>query len=197
MSNSIWSFLCRAKIVPLFAALALPANLYSQREQTGFAFEVCIEPHSGILADAPFQGWIAGLGAGYKITPEYSLWINAFSGPGTRPGTDSSVPRDDFGLLCLSARRAFSLDTTVILTPLLGFRVSTFLLPDGATVGGTGYEVGVGVTLPLGLLFETGAVVAYTYDSYHQRSGPVPEISSFSGGDLAVRFLVRFHPAIP
>jgi hypothetical protein len=143
---------------------------------------------------------MGGVGVGYKITSEYSIWLNALSGPGRRPGSSPSSEserRDDYGLLRLSTRRAFFLDSAIILTPLVAWRISTFLLPDGATVGGTGFEVGLGVTLPLGILFEAGAEVAYTYDSYHHRSGQAPVVSSFSGNDLAVRILVRFHPAVP
>ncbi len=168
----------------------------SQIRESGFAFEAYAEPRPGILAGAPYIGWVAGVGVGYKFT-EYSLWLSALAGPVKREGRDPDVDaRDDYGVLRFTARRRFPVDSTISVVPLVGFHISTFLIPGGATIDGTGFEAGVGVTLALGELFEVGGEAAYTHDSYHHRSGPVPPTSSFSGSDLAMRFLVRFHPAI-
>ncbi len=176
-----------------------PGLSYSQQGSTGFAFEAYAEPWLGILQKAPYRGWLSGMGVGYKVTPEFSLWLSALAGPGRRPrdivGEDG--PRDEFGLLRFSARRAFHLDSTVHLTPLVCYRISTFQLPDGTTMNGRGFEAGGGATVELGDHFEVGGEAAFTYDSYHSRSGPANDVPSFSGADLALRFLVRFHPAIP
>lgn len=173
--------------------------LYSQQGKTGFAFEAYAEPGLGILRNAPYRGWVSGVGVGYKITPEYSLWLSALAGPGRRPReiVGDEGPRDDYGLLRISARRLFQLDSAISFAPLLSYRISTFLIPDGATINGRGFEVGAGVMLQLGEHFETGGEAAYTYDTYDYRSGPVPAVKSFSGGDLALRLLLRFHPEIP
>jgi hypothetical protein len=184
-------------LLPALLSFAM-SEAFSQRGETGFAFEAYAEPWLGVLQNAPFRGWLSGMGVGYKITPEYSVWLSALAGPGKRPEDRSSEgPRDDFGLLRLTARRAFLLDSSVCVTPLVAYRISTFLTQDNATINGSGFEVGAGVTLALGMLFEAGAEMAYTYDSYHHRLGPAPLVTSFSGSDLALRFLVRFHPAIP
>ncbi len=183
----------------LFALqIILPGTSYSQRGG-GFAFEAYGEPILGILPDAPFRGWVSGLGVGYEINPEYSLWLSALAGPGRRPRdiVGDAGPRDDYGLLRVSARRAIPLDSAVSFSPLMAFRISTFLLPDGATINGRGFEVGGGLTLRLSENFETGAEAAYTYDWCQYRSGPAPAVTSFSGSDVALRLLIRFHPSLP
>ncbi len=179
---------------------ALPCTSYAQVGQAGFAFEAYGEPILGILSKAPFRGWVSGLGVGYKITPEYSLWLSALAGPGRRPRdiVGDAGPRDDYGLLRLSARRIIHLDSTVSFSPLIAFRISTFLLPDGATtINGRGFEVGGDLTLQLSEHFEVGTEAAFTYDSYQYRSGPVPAVTSFAGSDVALRLVIRFHPTIP
>jgi hypothetical protein len=172
------------------------SEVRTQIRESGFAFEACIEPKTGNLASAPYTGWVAGVGVGYKLS-EYSLWLSALAGPVKRAGREPDVDaRDDYGVLRFAARRRFAVDSSLSVTPMVAYRLSTFLIPGGATINGTGVEAGVGVTVALGDLFEVGGEVAYAHDSYHHRSGAVPPTSSFSGSDLALRFLVRFHPAI-
>jgi hypothetical protein len=172
----------------------------SQRENKGFAFEASVEPRLGVLSGSAFNGWRAGLAVGYKITPTYSLWLMVGTGSGREDGTSRSTfpeKHDELSVLRFAARRTFSVDSSLKLAPIVGYRVSTFLLSDNSTVSGSGFEVGLGATIPLGPLFEAGAEAVYTYDSYRHRSGTVPPVSSFSGSDLALRFLIRFHPSIP